>query len=477
MHASWLLISNGNLIDGAGNPAQPGTSVLCHGDVVQAVGLDVDEQLVPLAERSQLTRLDAAGMTVMPGMIDGHCHMTYGESRAQEEQDIYTSVEGRTLRAAHNVAKVLRAGFTGLSQPGGSWYIGVALREAINAGMVQGPRMFTAGRYITTSNGLTDWYPEPTGVPDGSIGYLANTLPEMIDAVRRQVKNGVDLIKLADSPYGEFQAFADDELKAIADTAHRLGRRATIHARGDGEAAGAIAAGFDWIMHGNTMSDETIEKLAESGIPLVPTLLLLANLSDFAELVGVPPAQRDGARRMLDKTAPVLHRAHEAGVRFVVGTDSGFSVTPYGDWHARELELLMTYAGLSELEAITAATSGAAVTIGLEGRTGVVAPGYLADLLIVNGDPSTDIKILQDKANIRTVVLGGSVVTFDEERLATRWPNESSIVYSVRDLTWDLVHGKPPGEGEWRADSYGQPELAQEIGKAGAAARSDDEFE
>ena len=103
--------------------------------------------------------LEAAGRTVMPGLIDAHCHMTYGESRAQEEQDLYTGVEMRTLIAAANAGKVLRAGVTSISQPGGSYYIGVGLREGIRSGLVQGPRMAAAGRYITTSNGLTDYYP------------------------------------------------------------------------------------------------------------------------------------------------------------------------------------------------------------------------------------------------------------------------------------------------------------------------------
>ncbi len=117
---------------------------------------------------------------------------------------------------------MLRAGVTGISQPGGSYYIGVGLREAISDGIVQGPRMTSAGRYITTSNRLTDWYPDSVGVPEGSIGIVANTLDAMINEVRHQVKNGVDLIKLADSPFGDYQAFTNDEMKAVADLAHQL---------------------------------------------------------------------------------------------------------------------------------------------------------------------------------------------------------------------------------------------------------------
>jgi imidazolonepropionase-like amidohydrolase len=265
----------------------------------------------------------------------------------------------------------------------------------------------------------------------------------MIGEVRHQVKNGVDLIKLADSPYGNFQSFTDDEMKALADLAHQLGKKITIHARGSAEVNAAVRAGMDWIMHGNIMTDETVSHLAESGITLVPTLLLLANVGDWGHLVGTPSPMRDGMKAMLDKSADALHRAHAAGVKMALGTDSGFSVTPYGIWHARELELLMTYAGLSSLEAIQAGTSHGALMLGLDGRVGQVAPGMIADLIIVDGDPAADITVLQKRECIQTVIQDGQIVQFDEEKVARSWPHERGITYSVQDLTYDLVHGQP----------------------------------
>ncbi|MHA6794308.1 amidohydrolase family protein [Pseudonocardia bannensis] len=439
MPSSWLLIENGTVVDGTGAPASAGTSVLIEGDRIVRVGADATADAVPRGE--PLTRIDATGKTVMPGLIDAHCHMTYGESRSEEEIDLYTSPELRTLKAAFHAQKVLRAGVTGISQPGGSYFIGVGLREAIKDGIVQGPRMTSAGRYISTSNSLTDWYPDSVGVPEGSIGILANTVDGMKDEVRRQVKAGVDLIKLADSPYGDYQAFTDDEMKIIADLAHQLGRKVTIHARGSAEVDAAVRAGIDWIMHGNVMDDATIERLAESGTPLVPTLLLLANVADFGDRVGAPAPLRDGMKRMLDKTGDSLHRAHEAGVKMVLGTDTGFSVAPYGEWHARELELLMDYAGLSSLEAIQAGTQHGALMLGLDGQVGVIAPGMIADVIVVDGDPVADITVLQDKRRIETVVQDGRVVVFDEAALERRWPHERGQTYSVTDLTYDLVHG------------------------------------
>ena len=172
--------------------------------------------------------------------------------------------------------------------------------------------MTSAGRYITTSNGLTDWYPDDTGAVEGSIGIRCNTLDEMIAEVRRQVKNGVDFIKLADSPFGEYQSFRDEELVAIADLAHQLDRRCTIHARGDAEVNAAARAGFDWIMHGNMMTRETVELLAEKQIPLVPTILLLEQWAVYGPAIGSPRPIVDGCRRMLETTRESLHLAHEA---------------------------------------------------------------------------------------------------------------------------------------------------------------------
>ena len=125
-----------------------------------------------------------------------------------------------------------------------------------------------------------------------------------------------------------------------------------------------------------------------------------------------------------------------------LGTDSGFSVTPYGVWHARELELLMTYAGLTSLEAIQAGTSNGALMLGLEGRIGVVAPGMIADLIVVDGDPVADITVLQRRECIETVIQNGKVVVFNEEQVARSWPHDRGITYSVGDLTYDVVHGR-----------------------------------
>jgi imidazolonepropionase-like amidohydrolase len=466
MPARWLLIEGADVIDGRGAGPAPKTNVLVRGNRIAAVGAGAERSKVPRGE--DLRVIDAAGRTLMPGLIDSHCHMTYGECLSNEEIEVYTGVETRTLVAAWNLNKVLRAGVTSISQPGGTYNIGVALRDGIDNGTVPGPRMTTAGRYIATSNSLTGGeYPEAIGNPASMLGVVANSLPEMLGQVRRQIRDGVDFIKLADSPYGQWQAFTNDEMKAISDLVHQLNRKLTIHARGSAEVNAAIDAGMDWIMHGNAMTDEVIEKLAASRITLVPTLLLLANIADFGKHFGSPPGLRDGCRRMLEATGETLHKAHAAGVVFSAGTDTGFGIIPYGEWHARELDLLVTYAGLSPLEAIEAGTRNGAKMMGLAGEVGEISVGALADLIVVRGDPSKQVTVLMDKRNIETVIKDGEVVSFPGHLDEARRNHERMRVYTTSVVTYESVFGEgdpvPPELIPWPADQ--QRQLLSELGQ------------
>lgn len=435
--SSWISIHGGNVIDGTGAPALPGGTVLVKDDQIEAVGTDVGEDLIPRGD--EVVRIDATGKTVMPGLIDAHCHTSFGEARLQEEQDLYTSHELRTLRSAWNVTKVLRAGVTGISDPGGSYFIGVGIREGIAEGLIQGPRMTTAGRFLSTFNGISDWYPTSVGCPESSIGKVVNTADEMVTEVRHQVKNGVDLIKIGDSPLGDYEAFSGDEIKAMSDAAHRLNKRITMHARGSNNVDSAVAAELDWIMHGNSMSDDTIERLADSMIPLAPALLLLGNLGEYGAAAGVPATMRSAYSRLLDKTAGCLNSAREAGVTIITGTDTGFAATPYGDWHARELELLMRYAGMSALEAIKAATHDCAVVLGEDNDVGSLVAGKGADIIVVDGDPLADIRVLQNKERIETVILRGKVQAFDDEVLSQRRPYDRAQTICPSEITYDAV--------------------------------------
>jgi len=439
--AAWVLISGGNVIDGTGAAPREGHDVLLKGDVIVEIASGIDpERVVPRGEA--LERVDATGRTVMPGLIDGHCHTSFGEVRMQEEQCLYTSHELRVIRSATNLPRILRAGVTSISVPGGSYFIDVGLREGVKEGILKGPRMACASRFLSTDTGIGSYYPSSVGNPEGSVGKVVNTTDEMQREVLFQVKGGVDLIKIGDSVMGEWEAFSADEMKVICDTAHRHNKKVTIHARGSKNVDNAIAAGVDWIMHANIMTDETIERLADSKIPLCPVILLLANIVDFGHIIGIPIAKRETYERLLDQAADVYHKAKAAGVTFISGTDSGFAHTLIGEWHARELELLVTYVGLTPLEAIRAATKDCAVTLcGLE-NVGSLEPGKGADLLVVRGDPSRDVRVLQDKANIERVISRGSEATFDPEQLATRHPYNRAQHIAPSEVSFDAVFGR-----------------------------------
>src|SRR5882762_11001519 len=188
-------IVNGTLIDGSGRaPAALGWLKISAGRI-EEVCVEKSRPLPPQAK----VVLDAEGLTVMPGLVDAHCHLSYGDARNIEEQDLYGSAEYRAIRGTWHAGKVLRAGVTSVSDPGGSWQVAVAIRDAIKAGMFPGPRITAAGRYLTSHTGLTDYFPAWVGNVPSGVGALTKNHAEMLDEIRRQVKGGVDFIKIAAS--------------------------------------------------------------------------------------------------------------------------------------------------------------------------------------------------------------------------------------------------------------------------------------
>ncbi len=199
--------------------------------------------------------LDYADLFVMPGLHDVHTHLAYGNAKTEEDIDLYQPMEFRALRAMFFAQKCLAAGYTSICAPGDAGQISLSVRNAINFGLFDGPRVTASGRYLTTRQGLTDWYPTWIGVPDTSIGRLVTSRDESIEEIRVQVKNGVDCIKVAldgvqRRPDGELiAAFDQEEIDAIVREAHRLGRKVVVHARGREATLYAARAGVDLIFH------------------------------------------------------------------------------------------------------------------------------------------------------------------------------------------------------------------------------------
>lgn len=412
-----IVIRHGTLIDGTGEPATPNDAVVIEGNRFASVG-----PLPPglnLEDTGKHEVIDATGKWIMPGLIDGHCHLSFGFPAVSSVK--YPSGRGTVspgfsaIRAARNAQTVLRSGVTSISIPGGTWFIEVGLRDAINAGLVEGPRIFTAGRFIVTYGSIGDYEPSWVGTPEHTLGVLANDVNDMITEVRRQTKHGVDFVKLADSTWGDNQTISKEEIAAVVDEAHRRNARVAIHSRGAGSTKAAAEAGVDWIMHADLATESELYAVAETGVRIMPTMTFLFEALAVGKEKGRSDEELDIIRRNAESAMSVLETARNFGVKVLCGTDSGNSpVMPYGTLHAHEAEVMVKYGGYTPMQAITANTRDNAYAVGLEGELGVIQPGKLADLLILDADPLADIRILQGGKHLNTVIKDGRRINLND---------------------------------------------------------------
>jgi imidazolonepropionase-like amidohydrolase len=423
--AEPLLISNGTLIDGTGAPPRKGTAVLADGDRIVAIG---PEAVTAAAGLSGVQHIDATGLTVMPGLIDAHTHLSFGEPTGNDELFFHRTEGYSSMLSTYNTRKVLRAGVTGVLDADCLWNIGVELRDAIDAGVVEGPRVRAGGQALMTSVGGT----AGRLIKDEGTTAYATVVPNrdaIVREVRRQIKHGVDWIKvhvtgLIPTMKGpEVKVWSFDELKAVCDTAHELNTPVVGHCRNSESTREAALAGMDLIYHASYMDDDALEAVISNGAALCPTFTLLGNLADYGHRVGSAPELVDLFRAEIETTGQMVAKAHQEGVPVLAGSETGFAVTPCGEWHARELDLLVQYSGFSAMEAIESATRQGAFALRMEGQIGTVEPDRRADLLVIDGDPARDVRILQDKTKIREVIARG-------RRVDIRTPLPERTIYS-----------------------------------------------
>ena len=412
--AKTTIIRNGTLIDATGQPAVQNDAVVLQGNRILSVGA-VPPQ-INVEDREHVETIDATDKWIMPGLIEGHCHLSFGQpvmpglSVARGT----TSPEFSTIRAAKNAQIVLRSGVTSLSIPGGTWFIDVALREAINAGMIEGPRIYCAGRFIVTYGSISDNEPSWMGTPEHVNGVLANSVSEMITEVRRQCKHGVDFIKMADSTWGDFQTISKEELEAVVGEAHRRNARIAIHSRGSDSTRAAAEAGVDWIMHADLATKEDLELVAEKGVRIMPTMTFLRHAIEMGRDFGRSDREVDQVKHNLEGSYSMLEHARALGVKVLCGTDSGNStVMPYGELHANEMEIMVKYGGYTPMEAIVANTRETAFAVGLEGELGTIEAGKLADILILDKDPLADVSVLKNGNHLSAVIKDGKKVNLN----------------------------------------------------------------
>jgi imidazolonepropionase-like amidohydrolase len=406
-----LVLTNLNLLDGE-NPSVPGSTVVIEGDRITGVqrGPSGPGSGAP-AEPGSRT-VDLGGRTLMPGMVIGHFHGGYWEVASTiapfglENPASYTAI-----LAAHNAEIALSWGYTGVVGAGSPYDIDPSLARAIDEGIVNGPRLIPCSRELSTTGHSNDWAPWWWKVGEVGVARLCDGVEGFRLAVREEIKHGARMIKLyltgghgVASPKEQME-MTREELKVAIDTAHSRGARIRAHIANKNAILMALEYGIDIIDHADGMDDECIAAIAAAGVPVVPGIyfpeLVLKNLEQQG-------ADNPGMRADLTESYEALAKAVAGGVRICLGDDYGAVGCPHGEY-AQEMVSYVKNVGLSPLQVIKAATVDGAAIMGLGDDAGRIEAGRLADLVIVDGDPSLDISVLADRSRIEAVLRSGDV--------------------------------------------------------------------
>ena len=408
-----LVIKPGRIIDGTGTEPRPGVVVVEDGKIVSiGPAEEVQDEKVHVIE--------APDSSLLPGLIDVHFHQFLllverlsGPSEQTFRKD--ELIASKVLKAARAAKIWLQSGVTTIRDAGASSNLAVAMKEAIADGLTEGPRVVASGSLIAQTGGVR------SGNED--IATEVTGADEARRVARQQLKAGVDVLKLYGAssigggggrlvgPPG-WPQLSVEEMRAVAEEAHKADRLCSAHAVGTVSIKNAIKAGVDWVDHADFMDDEAIDMLLETDTPIVPTQAIAWSLATYGEEMGFGPHIAKKSAEVGAEAAERLRRAYRAGVRIAAGTDAD---NPRANL-AKECELL-TEVGMSPLEAVTAATKTAAEILRLDHAVGTIEVGKTADLVLVEGDPSRDIRDLQ---KVKYVLQGGSVLSLPLVDLS-RW--------------------------------------------------------
>jgi imidazolonepropionase-like amidohydrolase len=406
--AKDLVIHAGRLIDGTGKAPREKVSILIH-----------DERITAIQDGFSTPRgaevIDLSQATVLPGLIDDHVHITQSFHKGDPIHTAMTRTDAdETIDAVANARATLLAGFTTVRDVGGATKVVVALKRAIAAGVVPGPRMWVAGTPLGPTGGHGDAANglDPELEHPGWTDNLIDSPEAARKAVRRLRREGADLIKImpsggvmsiGDNP--KLQLMADDEIKAVIDTAHSLGMKVAAHAHGKDAIDHTLALGVDSIEHGTYADAESYKLFKAHGAYFVPTMLVGEKVVEHAKThpEDLNPSTVQKALTVVPYMLTNMHNAYAAGVKIAFGTDT-FGMSNHGE-NAQEFAILVR-AGMPPMEAIKAATWNAADLIGDTDDIGTVQPGRFADIIAVSGDPLKDVTQLE---HVQFVMKGGQV--------------------------------------------------------------------
>jgi len=396
------ILTNATLFTATNEEAIKNAAIWIEGNQVRYAGPAADMPETP----GDVVQQDLNGKFVMPGMTETHAHLSFSDASPFGIGDL--SVEDSTLTAVKNSRLMLASGFTSAVSFGSTYKIDVALRGAINAGKIIGPRLLAAGRDLGATASNVD--------SGGSLSQIADGPWALRQAVRQQRKIGVDVVKIfidgeainPQNPPGEL-SFTDEEVNAIVDEAHRRKMRVACHARSAAAVKQAVRAGVDFVGHANYLDNEAIDLLAEhkDRIFVGPAIAWEVTYLEKCETIGVTRETviAQGYEAEIEATIKTVEKLRQADIKMVVGGDYGISIAPHGTY-AKDLEYFVDLFGMRPAESLICATRNGGLAFDPNGSLGTLAAGTLADLVIVDGNPLDDITVLQDHQKL-TVMRDG----------------------------------------------------------------------